>query len=186
MGMRRSLGGVGVWHGAARCGRNCPRLGTPLNVDDHNAYRPAVQRPQTHLRLDPRAATHDEVQKSLGYEANGTRPTPLIGSRGVLPNQGRSSIASLLVQPVRPLLTASLLLFLLRLPRTVVDDWGTFLPSETILFTGEACGIPPGGVNRAVPGGSILLPTAGRAWQACPGARRSSPRLVGGMPHPSV
>jgi len=68
-------------------------------------------------------------------------------------------MASLLVQPVRPPLTASLLLFFYYgCPRTVVDDWGTCLSSEMILFAGEPCGIPPGGAKRAVPGGSIPPP----------------------------
>jgi hypothetical protein len=45
------------------------------------------------------------------------RPTPPIGYRGVSPSQGRSSMASHLVQPVRPLPTACLLPFLLRPPQ---------------------------------------------------------------------
>jgi hypothetical protein len=54
--------------------------------------------------------------RPLGYEANGTRPTPLIGSYGVQPSQGRSSMASHFVQLVWPQPTASLLPFLLRSP----------------------------------------------------------------------
>jgi hypothetical protein len=58
-----------------------------------------------------------KVHESLGYETNGTRPTPPIGSRSVPPSQGRSSMTSHLVQPVRPLPTACLLPFLLRPPQ---------------------------------------------------------------------
>jgi hypothetical protein len=42
------------------------------------------------------------IDRPLGYEANGTRPTPVIGSCGVLFNQGRSSMASDLAQLALP------------------------------------------------------------------------------------
>jgi hypothetical protein len=50
------------------------------------------------------------------------RITPSIESRRVLLGQGRPSIASHLVQPVRPQPMASLLPFLLRLPGTVAEE----------------------------------------------------------------
>jgi hypothetical protein len=70
-----------------------------------------------------------KVQESLGYEANGTRPTPLIGSRGVPPSQGRPSMASHPIRSVRPLPMASLLLFLLR-QLTTITCTGARLPHD--------------------------------------------------------
>ena len=62
-----------------------------------------------------------QIRQPLGYEANGTRPMPPIGSFGVPLIQREPSMVSHPVQPVLPLPTASLLLFLLRPP---VDHLG--------------------------------------------------------------
>ena len=75
--------------------------------------------------------------RPLGYEANGTRPTPFIGFYGVLPSQGRPSTASHHVQPIRPLPTASLLPFLLQPP----EDG-----------RGQQRSLPPLGVPVVAPG----------------------------------
>jgi len=55
------------------------------------------------------------------------RPTPLRWSYDVPPGQGRSSMASHLVQPAQPLPTASLLPFLLQPARGIVEDNGARL-----------------------------------------------------------
>jgi hypothetical protein len=95
-------------------------------------------------------------------------------------------MASLLVLPVRPLLTASLLRFLLRLPRTVVDGWVTFLSSlssEMILRAGNRGASHLAEPTAGCPGGSIPAPNRRPSLAAvAPGAPCGNPRLGGGMP----
>jgi hypothetical protein len=90
----------------------------PIEVARLGISRWIVQdSPEGNLRgAASRVAGQDSNPRPLGYEANGTRPTPLIRSCGVQSGQGRSSMASHLVQPARPQPAASLLLFLLRSP----------------------------------------------------------------------
>jgi hypothetical protein len=106
-------------------------------------------------------------------EANGTRPVPSIESCRVLPSQRRPSMASHLVQPPRPLPTASLLPFLLRPPQ---DHRGQPCPSF--------CPQRAGGRAR---GGSA--PSDGRSWpiswcgrEASTAARIGFRRALGGGP----
>jgi hypothetical protein len=78
--------------------REWPRSGTPLTGGAAASPqvwrgRPEWWRSPVHVR-DPVIRTRQVVAVSLGYEANGHRPALLIGSCGVPPSQGRSSMVS--------------------------------------------------------------------------------------------